>query len=139
MGMMYMEWILNMTVWLFTLGILLALPALLFVLLRRYRKSAIIVSLLCALFLFCAAAWVAQHPFRRCPETLEVYMTEDRWQDILSVTRPHNIQPVFPWRITVERADETDLYWRVDWFPGGTSRTGLTPDGYDPVHGISPW
>ena len=24
----------------------------------------------------------------------------------------------------------------TDWFPAGTTRTGITPDGYDPVHGL---
>ena len=97
-----------------------------------------IAALLCVILIFAGAAWVAHHPFRCCPEELEPYMSETRWQDILSVTGPIYSRhlPFFPWRITVERADEEELYWRVDWFPAGTTRTGVTPDGYDPVHGL---
>ena len=72
-------------------------------------------------------------------DKLKPYLTEDRWQDILSVTPPiYNPHlPFFSWQVTVERADESELYWRTDWFPIGTTRTGVTPDGYDPVHGLS--
>ena len=122
------------------LGMLLFLPALLFGCLRRHKsgKAALLVSLLCALVIFTLAAWVAHHPIRSCPEELAAYLTEDRWQDILSVTPPvfNAHLPFFPWRVTVERTDENELYWRTDWFPVGTTRTGVTPDGYDPVHGL---
>ena len=122
------------------LGALLFLPALLFFCLRSYvqKKTAVMASLLCAVLIIAAAAWLAFHPIRRCPEELKPYLTEDRWQDILSVTPPvfNAHLPFFPWKVTVEQADENALYWRTDWFPAGTTRTGVTPDGYDPVHGL---
>ena len=122
------------------LSALLFLPALLFFCLQSYvrKKTAVMVSLLCALLIIAATAWLAFHPFRSCPAELEDYMTEDRWQDILSVTPPifNAHLPLFPWQVTVERTDENELYWRTDWFPMGTTRTGVTPDGYDPVHGL---
>ena len=123
------------------LGALLFLPALLFFCLRSYvqKKTAVMASLLCALLIIAAATWLAFHPIRSCPEALKPYLTEDRWQDILSATPPiYNPHlPFFPWKVTVEHADENVLYWRTDWFPIGTTRTGVTPDGYDPVHGLS--
>ena len=122
------------------LGALLFLPALLFFCLRSYvrKKTAVISSLLCAVLIVAAAAWFAHHPIRSCPEELKSYLTEDRWQDILSVTPPlyNAYLPFFPWKVTVERADERELYWRTEWFPAGTTRTGVTPDGYNPVHGL---
>lgn len=122
------------------LGALLILPALLFFCLRLYvrKKAAVITSLLCAVVIFAGCAWLAFHPICRCSQELRPYMSEERWQDILSVTPPvfNPRLPFFPWRVTVERADESELYWRTDWFPTGTTRTGVTPDGYDPVHGL---
>ena len=122
------------------LGALLFLPALLFFCLRSYvqKKTAVMASLLCALLIIAAAARLAFHPIRSCPKALKPYLTEDRWQDILSATPPiYNPHlPFFPWRVAVECADESELYWRTDWFPAGTTRTGVTPDGYDPVHGL---
>ena len=122
------------------LGALLVLPTLLFFCLRlRTRKwTAACAALLLALCCFVCAAWLAFHPIRTCPEELRPYMTESRWQDILSVTGPVYSRrfPFFPIGISVEQATDEILYWRVDWFPFGTSRTGLTPDGYDPVHGL---
>ena len=98
-------------------------------------------ALLCATVIFVGAVWLAFHPIRSCPEELEPYLTEERWQEILSVTPPiwnWNL-PFFPAVITIERATEDLLYWKVDWFPAGTTRMGVTPDGYDPVHGLSGW
>ena len=122
------------------LGALLFLPALLLFCLRSYvqKKTAVMASLLCAILIIATAAWLAFHPIRSCSEALKLYLTEDRWQDILSATPPiYNPHlPFFPWQVTVERADESELYWRTDWFPAGTTRTGVTPDGYDPVHGL---
>lgn len=122
------------------LAALLFLPALLYLCLRTHtgKKAADMAALLCATVIFVGAVWLAFHPIRSCPKELESYMTEDRWQDILSVTPPiYNAHlPFFPCRIVVERADESELYWRTDWFPAGTTRMGITPDGYDPVHGL---
>ena len=122
------------------LGALLFLPALLLFCLRSYvqKKTAVMASLLCAILIIATAAWLAFHPIRSCSEALKLYLTEDRWQDILSATPPiYNPHlPFFPWRVAVECADESELYWRTDWFPAGTTRTGVTPDGYDPVHGL---
>ena len=122
------------------LGALLFLPALLLFCLRSYvqKKTAVMASLLCAILIIVTAAWLAFHPIRSCSEALKLYLTEDRWQDILSATPPiYNPHlPFFPWRVAVECADESELYWRTDWFPAGTTRTGVTPDGYDPVHGL---
>lgn len=116
------------------------LPALLFFCLRlgARKKTALLAALLCAVVIFTGAAWLAFHPIRSCPAELEPYMTEQRWQDILSATPPVYSPrlPFFPVRITVELATEDRLYWSVNWFPYGTSRTGLTPDGYDLVHGL---
>ena len=116
------------------------LPFLLFFCLRLQarKKTARLASLLCAVVIIVGAAWLAFHPIRRCPEELEPYMTEDRWQEILVVTGPIYSRhlPFFPWRVTVERADAAELYWKVNWFPAGTTRTGITADGYDPVHGL---
>ena len=122
------------------LGALLLLPALLFfcLRLRAGQKAALLASLLCAALIFVGAAWLAFHPIRSCPEELQPYMPEARWQDILSVTPPvwnRNI-PFFPAVITIEQATADTLFWRVSWFPFGTSRTCLTPDGYDLIHGI---
>ena len=123
------------------LGALLFLPALLFFCLRSYvrKRTALVASLLCTAVIFAGAAWVAFHPIRSCPKELEPYMTEARWQDVLSVTPPlySRYLPFFSAVITVEKADEEGLYWKVNWFPVGTTRTGVTPDGYDPVHGLS--
>ena len=87
------------------LGALLALPALLYVCLclHRSKKAAGIAALICAAVIFAGAAWLAFHPIRSCPEELQPYMTEARWQDILSVTPPlyHAQLPFFPWRVTV--------------------------------------
>ena len=116
------------------------LPFLLFfcLRLRARKKTALLISLLCAVVIFAGAIWLAFHPIRSCPEELECYMTEQRWPDILSVTGPVYSRrfPFFPAVISVEHATDEILYWRVDWFPFGTSRTGLTPDGYDSVHGL---
>lgn len=135
-----MEIFVSLIAWLFLLAALLLLPALLYVCLglRRSKKTAGVAALLCAAVIFFGAAWLAFHPIRCCPKALKPYMTEERWQDILSVTPPlySTRLPFFPWRVTVERADESELYWRTDWFPAGTTRTGVTPDGYDPVHGL---
>ena len=135
-----MEIFVSLIAWLFLLAALLALPALLYVCLglRRSKKAAGVAALLCAAVIFAGAACLAFHPIRRCPRPLKPYLTEERWQDILSVTPPvYNVHlPFFPWRVTVECADESLLYWKVDWFPAGTTRTGITPDGYDPVHGL---
>ena len=128
--------------WMMLLGALLFLPALLFAGLRarKQKRIAWITFLLCAVVMFAGAAWLAFHPICRCSEELRPYMTEDRWQEILSVTGPiyNEYIPFFPAVITVERADETELFWRVDWFPVGISRKGLTQDGYTLVHGIVP-
>lgn len=122
------------------LAALLFLPALLYVCLclHRSKKAAGIAALICAAVIFAGVAWLAFHPVRCCPTELKPYLTEDRWQDILSVTPPvYSIHlPFFPWRVAVEQADENVLYWRTDWFPAGTTRTGVTPDGYDPVHSL---
>lgn len=123
------------------LGALLFFPTLLFFCLRSCvrKRTALLASLLCAALLIAAASWLAFHPIRGCPEELKPYMTEARWQDALSATPPvwnWNL-PFFPAVITIEQATADTLYWRVSWFPLGTSRTGLTPDGYDLVHGIS--
>jgi len=132
-----------MTIWAYglQLGTLLLLPALLFFCLRLYarKKTAVMASLLCAVLIIAAAAWLAFHPICNCPEDLQPFMSEERWQDILSVTPPiYNAHlPFFPWKVTVEHANENELYWRTNWFPAGTTRTGVTPDGYDPVHGLS--
>ena len=116
------------------------LPFLLFfcLRLRARKKTAFLISLLCAAVILAGAIWLAFHPIRSCPEELERYMTEQRWQDILSVTVPVYSRrfPFFPVGISVEQATDEILYWRVNWFPFGTSRTGLTPDGYDSVHGL---
>lgn len=128
--------------WIMLLGALLILPALLFAgfWMRNQRKTACIASLLLAVVLVACAAWLAFHPIRHCPAELQLYMNEARWQEILSVTGPVYSEhlPFFPAVIVVERADETELFWRVDWFPAGTSRKGLTRDGYTSVHGIVP-
>ena len=128
--------------WIMLLGALLLLPALLFVgfWMCKQQKTACIASLLCAVAMVACAAWLAFYPICRCPEELQMHMTEARWQEILSVTGPvyNEHLPFFPAVITVERADETELFWRVDWFPVGTSRKGLTQDGYTSVHGIVP-
>ena len=132
----------NVTVLAYTLQLaaLLFLPALLFFCLLSYtkKKTAAMAALLCAVLIISAAVWLAFHPIRSCPEKLKLYLTENRWQDILSVTPPvYSIHlPFFPWRVAVEQADENVLYWRTDWFPAGTTRTGVTPDGYDPVHSL---
>ena len=135
-----MEIFVSIIAWLFLLGALLALPALLYVCLglRRSKKTAGVAALLCAAVIFFGAACLAFHPVRCCPAELEPYLTEERWQEILSVTPPifNTHLPFFPWRVAVERADESELYWRTDWFPAGTTRMGVTPDGYDPVHGL---
>lgn len=135
-----MESFVSIIAWSFLLGALLLLPALLFFCLRLQarKKTACLASLLCAVVIIVGAAWLAFHPIRRCPKELEPYMTEDRWQEILSVTGPIYSRhlPFFPWRVTVERADAAELYWKVNWFPAGTTRTGITADGYDPVHGL---
>lgn len=128
--------------WVMLLGALLLLPVLLFAAfcVRKQKRAAWVTSLLCAVVLFAAAAWLAFHPICRCPEELQPYMTEERWQEIRSATGPvyNEHIPFFPAVITVKQADETELFWRVDWFPVGTSRKGLTPDGYTSVHGIVP-
>ena len=122
------------------LGALMVLPTLLFFCLRlRTRKwTAACAALLLALCCFVCAAWLAFHPIRTCPEELRPYMTESRWQDILSVTPPvyDRRLPMIPVQIIVEQADGTELRWRTRWFPAGITRTGLTPDGYDAVHGL---
>ena len=125
------------------LAALLFLPALLYLCLRTHtgKKAADMAALLCATVIFVGAVWLAFHPIRSCPKELEPYLTEERWQEILSVTPPiwnWNL-PFFPAVITIERATEDLLYWKVDWFPAGTTRMGVTPDGYDPVHGLSGW
>ena len=122
------------------LAALLALPALLYVCLglRRSKKTAGVAALLCVAVIFFGAAWLAFHPVCSCPRPLKPYLTEERWQEILSATPPiwnWNL-PFFPAVITIERATEDLLYWKVDWFPAGTTRMGVTPDGYDPVHGL---
>lgn len=133
-----MRLLLSFVAWPLQLGALLLLPGLLFVLLRKRKPTAAAVALLCAVLIFAGAAWLAFHPIRCCPEELEPYMTEARWQDILSVTPPiYNRRiPFFPAVITVERATTDELYWKVDWFLAGTTRTGITPDGYDLVHSL---
>lgn len=138
-----MEIFVSIIAWLFLLGALLALPSLLYVCLclHRSKKAAGMAALLCAAVIFAGAACLAFHPVRCCPEELEPYLTEERWQEILSATPPiwnWNL-PFFPAVITIERATEDLLYWKVDWFPAGTTRMGVTPDGYDPVHGLSGW
>ncbi|MBR5536838.1 MAG: hypothetical protein IKU58_02940 [Clostridia bacterium] len=121
-------------------GALLLLPTLLFfcLKLRTGKQTAALASLLLSVLLIMGAAWLAFHPIRTCPEELRPYMTESRWQDILSVTPPvyDGRLPVIPVQITVEWADDTDLRWRTRWFPAGTTRTGLSPDGYYTVHGL---
>lgn len=138
MGGLLMEILLSIVAWALQLGALLFLPALLFLLLRKRRKAAVATALLCAVVVFGSAVWIAFHPIRSCPAELEPYLSEDRWQEVRSVTPPiysRNI-PFFPVVITVERADAEELYWKVDWFPVGTTHTGLTPDGYEQVQNI---
>lgn len=122
------------------LGALLFFPTLLYICLQMYKgkKTAGTAALLCAAVIFIAAAWLAFHPICSCPAELEPYLTENRWQNILSVTPPiYNAHlPFFPLKVTVEHADENALHWCTNWFPAGTTRTGITPDGYHSVHGL---
>ena len=126
------------TLWAVRLGSLLFFPAMLWFLLReKNRKAAAAAALFFALLLFAGSYVLAFYPIRRCPEDLQPYLTEDRWQEMLSVSSMSVWEsPVTPAVITVEKATEDTVYWRVDWFPVGTTRTGLTPDGYDAVHGF---
>ena len=79
--------------WIMLLGALLLLPALLFVgfWMCKQQKTARIASLLCAVVMVACAAWLAFHPICRCPEKLQLYMNEARWQEILSVTGPASL------------------------------------------------
>ena len=126
------------TLWAARLGLLLFFPAMFWFLLReKNQKAATAAALLFALLLFAGSYVLAFRPIRSCPEDLQPYMTENRWQDMLSIALGWTWEsPLTPAVITVEKATEDTIYWRVDWFPLGTTRTGLTSDGYDPVHGF---
>ena len=58
------------------------LPFLLFfcLWLRARKKTAFLISLLCAAVILAGAIWLAFHPICSCPEELERYMTEQRWK-----------------------------------------------------------
>ena len=132
--------LITLLAYLLQLGALFFLPALLFFCLRLcvQKMTALIAALLCAALIFTGTVWLSFHPIRRCPDELEPYMTEARWQDILSVTPPIYSRsiPFFPLVITIEQATEDTLLWRVNWFLVGVSRTGITPDGYTSIHAL---
>ena len=118
----------------------LALPAapitLIVLALTKKKKAAAAVLALCLFLELGAAAWIARHPFFRCPEEYRPYISPEEQARIVGYNGglySYRI-PIFPVCVSVTAADEDSVRVRTQYlFFGSTEMEIGLSDSADPV------
>ena len=118
----------------------LALPAapvpLVLLALKKRKKTVVSAFLLCLLLMLGSAAWVAHHPFFRCPEEYRPYISSEEEARIVGYNGglySYRI-PIFPVCVSVTAADEDSVRVRTQYlFFGSTEMEIDFPEGAAPV------
>ena len=118
----------------------LALPAapvpLVLLALKKRKKTVVSAFLLCLLLMLGSAAWVAHHPFFRCPEEYRPYISSEEEARIVGYNGglySYRI-PIFPVCVSVTAADEDSVCVRTQYlFFGSTEMEIGQSDSADPV------
>ena len=118
----------------------LALPAapvpLVLLALKKRKKTVVSAFILCLLLMLGSAAWVAHHPFFRCPEEYRPYISSEEEARIVGYNGglySYRI-PIFPVCVSVTAADEDSVCVRTQYlFFGSTEMEIGFPEGAAPV------
>ena len=118
------------------LSLLAAPVSLILLALRKRKKTVVSAFLLCLLLILGSAAWIAHHPFFRCPEEYRPYAAPEMQTRIIGYNSglySYRI-PIFPVCVTVTAAEESCVRVRTQYlFFGSTEMEIGQSDSADPV------
>ena len=120
--------------------VLPAAPIALIVLaLTKKKKATAAVLALCLFLELGAAAWIARHPFFRCPEEYRPYISPEEEARIIGYNSGFWSAriPVFPVCVSVLHANEERVHvWTQYLFFGSTEMEIGLPGSADPIPGL---